>query len=185
MYIWKPACFRDKQIGKWFCSEGFWCSDPSLFNHHITSLCAWWNIVNITNFNTYKNLELFFDYHVFLMYGNVYWFCGNTSSFLQVWTTLPVWAVPPGHIGWPSTWATRLLVELWKSLGDRKNSCNLSCEGLQVFPISISIIFFIAVWHCHFTHSAALLLHQLSNCFLLDGLVLRDCWRGRFQWWKT
>lgn len=110
-------------------------------------------------------------------------------SFLQLWTALSIWAVSPGHTGWLSTWAAWLLVEFWKSLGDRTSSCNLSCEGLQVLSyfylnqVASFVIVYVALPLYH--PSTLNLSINYLLVFFLDGLVLWDCGRWKFQWRKT
>jgi len=54
---------------------------------------------------------------------------------MQIRAAIRIWVVSSGHSGWLSTWAAWLLAELWKSLGDRADSCNIWSEGLPSFHL--------------------------------------------------
>lgn len=85
--------------------------------------CDWWM------YNCFMWLQVF-NVLCWKMFVD---FVESHLTLSQLWAAIPVWVVPPGHIGWLSTWATWLLVKFWKSLGDRTDSCNLYCEGCKYF----------------------------------------------------
>lgn len=98
----------------------------------------------------------------------------------QLWTTLSVWLVPPGYIWWISVWTTRLLAEFWEPLGDRTGPCFICSEGVLVISI-LCWSFFIIIINDLKTVNFFQQFPSISCC---DAVVLWECWRGTFEWWK-